>query len=545
MGFSKNFMWGGATAANQCEGAWDVDGKGVSVSDICTGGKFEQSKRITPVMEEGTFYPSHEGIRHYDRFREDIALFAEMGFKCYRFSIAWTRIFPNGDESKPNEAGLKHYEEVIDECLKYGIEPLITISHYEVPFGLTKKCNAWVSREMIGYFLNYCRVIFDRYKGKVKYWLTFNEINSSVAPMGALLNQGILNDLENPTEFMKQPDFPQQRFQGLHHMFVASALAVKMAHEIDPEYRVGNMMIYSASYPLTCSPDDVLVCQRYNRLYNYYCTDVQARGKYPAYADSLLRELGVTLKKEPGDDEILLNGTVDFITFSYYMSSCQTADPSKESGNGNYVEDSGQVILHRCLSSDECRRIVDWLHERKLEFYLECNEGLFGSEHFETAGEPVIQMYSRRKGAKDSGLQTVREAFPDMVFGADLYRNDVNKISFILNSYEDYLDAKREFSDLKAGTWGGVGETALFGDLAVKHIDKAYAMDVLLEHLHASAEDTVAFGDAKVDIPMLEHSGTGVAMGNGGEEIRSMADYVTDDVEHDGLWKAFERLGLI
>lgn len=214
-------------------------------------------------------------------------------------------------------------------------------------------------------------------------------------------------------------------------------------------------------------------------------------------------------------------------------------------GNGNYVEDSGQVIMHRCLSSDECRRIVDWLHERKLEFYLECNAGLFGSEHFETAGELVIQMYSRRKGKEGSGIQTVREAFPDMVFGADLYRNDVNKISFILNSYEDYLDAKREFSDLKAGTWGGVGETALFGDLAVKHIDKAYAMDVLLEHLHASAEDTVAFGDAKVDIPMLEHSGIGVAMGNGGEEVRSMADYVTDDVEHDGLWKAFERLGLI
>ena len=210
MGFSKNFLWGGATAANQCEGAWNVDGKGVSVSDICTGGKFGQSKRITPIPEEGTFSPSHEGIRHYEKFKEDIALFAEMGFKCYRFSIAWTRIFPNGDETEPNEAGLKHYEEVIDECLKYGIEPLITISHYEVPFGLTKKCNAWVSRDMIGYFLNYCRAIFERYKGKVKYWLTFNEINSSVAPMGALLNQGILNDLEHPTEFMKQP-YPAER----------------------------------------------------------------------------------------------------------------------------------------------------------------------------------------------------------------------------------------------------------------------------------------------------------------------------------------------
>ena len=336
MALSKDFLWGGATAANQCEGAWDRDGKGVSVADICTGGKFGQSKRITPVLEEATFYPSHEAIRHYDRFREDIALFAEMGFKCYRFSIAWTRIFPNGDEAEPNEAGLRHYEEVIDECLKYGIEPLITISHYEVPFGLTKKCNAWVSREMIDYFLNYCRAIFTRYKGKVKYWLTFNEINSASEPMGALLNQGILNDLEHPTEFMKQPDIPQQRYQGLHHMLVASALAVKMAHEIDPNYRVGNMMIYSASYPLTFDPDDVLACQQYNRRYNYYCTDVQARGAYPAYAKRMLEGLGVKLEVQPEDAEILRNGTVDFITFSYYMSSCQTAKDMK-GGEGNIL----------------------------------------------------------------------------------------------------------------------------------------------------------------------------------------------------------------
>ena len=332
----ENFLWGGATAANQCEGAWDRDGKGVSVADICTGGKFGQSKRITPVLEEGTFYPSHEAIQHYDRFREDIALFAEMGFKCYRFSIAWTRIFPNGDEAEPNEAGLRHYEEVIDECRKYGIEPLITISHYEVPFGLTKKCNAWVSRDMIGYFLNYCRAIFTRYKGKVKYWLTFNEINSASEPMGALLNQGILNDLEHPTEFMKQPDIPQQRYQGLHHMLVASALAVKMAHEIDPDYRVGNMMIYPAIYPLTSAPDDVLACQQYNRRYNYYCTDVQARGAYPAFAKRMLEEMGVTLETQPEDDEILKNGTVDFITFSYYMSSCQTAKDMK-GGEGNIL----------------------------------------------------------------------------------------------------------------------------------------------------------------------------------------------------------------
>jgi 6-phospho-beta-glucosidase len=337
MGLKEGFLWGGATAANQCEGAWDQDGKGVSVSDICTGGKFGQSKRITPVMEPGTFYPSHEAIRHYDRFKEDIALFAEMGFTCYRFSIAWTRIFPNGDETEPNEAGLAHYDEVIDECRKYGIEPLITLSHYEVPFGLTKKCNAWTSREMIGYFLNYCKAVFTRYKGKVKYWLTFNEINSSTAPMGALLNQGILNDLVNPTVFMDQPDNPQQRYQGLHHMFVASAKAVVMGHEIDPDYQIGNMMLYSTSYPLTCAPDDVLQNQWYNRVFNYYCTDVQARGQYPSYAPKLWEKLGIQIDMEPGDEEILKKGTVDFISFSYYMSSCQSADPEKKSGAGNII----------------------------------------------------------------------------------------------------------------------------------------------------------------------------------------------------------------
>ena len=337
MSFPKGFLWGGATAANQCEGAWNEDGKGISVSDICTGGKFGQSKRITPVLEEGTFYPSREAIDHYHRYKEDIALFAEMGFKVYRFSIAWTRIFPNGDESEPNEAGLKHYDDVIDECLKYGIEPLITISHYEVPFGLTKKCNSWASREMIDYFMNYCEAIFNRYKGKVKYWLTFNEINSSTAPMGALLNQGILNDLENPTEFMKQPDYPQQRYQGLHHMFVASAKAVKLAHEIDPNYKVGNMMIFATSYPLTCHPDDAIANQKSNRIMNYFCSDVQCRGYYPTYMNRFFEENNIHIEMEDEDVQILKEGTVDFYTFSYYMSVCQTVNPDAAKGEGNIL----------------------------------------------------------------------------------------------------------------------------------------------------------------------------------------------------------------
>ncbi len=212
-------------------------------------------------------------------------------------------------------------------------------------------------------------------------------------------------------------------------------------------------------------------------------------------------------------------------------------------GNGSYVEDNGKVLMHQLITESQCRRIVDWLHERKLEFYLESNSGLYASEKFETAALPSIQEYSKRKG-RDADI-TVRDVFPDMIFGADLYRDDLNKVSYLLNSYQDFLDTKEQFPDLQNGTWGGAGETALFGDLGVKDITKAHAIDVLLAHLGKKKEDTIAFGDAKIDIPMLEYCATGVAMGNGGEEIRAMADYITDDVDEDGLWNAFRHFGLI
>ncbi len=212
-------------------------------------------------------------------------------------------------------------------------------------------------------------------------------------------------------------------------------------------------------------------------------------------------------------------------------------------GNGSYVEDDGKVLMHQLITESQCRRIVDWLHERKLEFYLESNSGLYASEKFETAALPSIQEYSKRKG-RGADI-TVRDVFPDMIFGADLYRDDLNKVSYLLNSYQDFLDTKEQFPDLQNGTWGGAGETALFGDLGVKDITKAHAIDVLLAHLGKKKEDTIAFGDAKIDIPMLEYCATGVAMGNGGEEIRAMADYITDDVDEDGLWNAFRHFGLI
>lgn len=214
-------------------------------------------------------------------------------------------------------------------------------------------------------------------------------------------------------------------------------------------------------------------------------------------------------------------------------------------GNGSYVESDKTVVMHELITEEQCRRVVTWLKERHLEFYLESNNGLFASENFETAGNPVIREYARRKGNEQAAMMTVRDALPDIIFGGELYRDDVNKISFILSSYQDHLDSAREFPELAAGTWGGAGEIALFGDLGVKDIDKAKAISWLLAYLGADVQDTIAFGDAKVDIPMLQYCNIGVAMNSGGDEIRQMADYVTDDVDKDGLYKAFLHLGLI
>lgn len=214
-------------------------------------------------------------------------------------------------------------------------------------------------------------------------------------------------------------------------------------------------------------------------------------------------------------------------------------------GNGSYVKDGDHVVMWQHITLEQCKHIVDWLHGRGLEFYLEANSGLYASEHFEEKGEPAVREYIGRKGRDNSNI-TVRSVFPEMIFGdKNLYKDDLNKVSFILNSYQDHLDSVEEFPDLNPGTWGGAGETALFGDLGVKGIDKGHAVDVLLDYLGAAIEDTFAFGDAKVDIPMLEKCAVGVAVASGGEEIKAMADYVTDAVDEDGIYKAFQHFGLI
>lgn len=320
--FPKDFLWGGAVAANQCEGAYLEGGRGLSVQDILPKGIAGERKGvITKEPTEDNL--KLEAIDFYHTYKEDIKLFAEMGFKVFRTSIAWSRIFPEGDEKEPNEEGLAFYDKVFDECLKYNIQPLVTISHYETPLGLARKYDGWRSEKLIGFYTHYCKTIFERYKNKVKYWLTFNEINSLLhAPLSS---GGILTPLDQLTE--------QDLYQAVHHEMVASALATKLAHEIIPDVMVGCMILGVTIYPLSPNPDDVIKTMLHDRDTLLFA-DIHARGKYPRYILQYFEDKGIHIKMGKDDQKILKENTVDFISFSYYSSICDAKDPkgAKETG---------------------------------------------------------------------------------------------------------------------------------------------------------------------------------------------------------------------
>ena len=328
----EGFLWGGATAANQCEGAYNEGGRGLSSVDVVPFGedRMKVAKGQMKMLEcdDKHIYPSHEAIDMYHHFKEDIKMFAEMGFKCYRLSIAWTRILPNGDDEVPNVEGLRFYHEVFDECLKYGIEPLVTICHFDTPIALIKKYGGWKDRRMIDAFLHLCKILFENYGDMVKYWLTFNEINMLLHMpfMGA----GIVFEEGEDQELVK--------YQAAHHELIASAKAVKLAHEMMPEAKVGCMLAAGQFYPYTCKPDDVYTAMEKDRD-NYFFIDVQARGEYPVWALKRMEKAGIKIKMEDDDLEILKKGTVDFISFSYYCSRCISNDPEilKNHARGNAV----------------------------------------------------------------------------------------------------------------------------------------------------------------------------------------------------------------
>lgn len=339
--FPEKFLWGGATAAYQCEGAWDEDGKGFAVTDLLTAGTRRNPRLFTPTVRDDLYYPAKLGIDHYHRYKEDIALFAEMGFKVYRMSISWARIFPNGDDKEPNKKGLDFYRSVFEECRKHNIEPLVSIMHHDTPLALALKQDGWLSRKTIDAYVRYAKTLFTEYKGLVHYWITFNEINMTMNYFGDIYGAGILSngttkiDINNASPDSLTEEKQNKRFKALHHQFLASAMAVKAGHEIDVSNKIGCMIASDAHYPYSCNPINILAAQNSMRKL-WFCGDVQVRGEYSYFTNAYLKERGVTLELEDGDSEILKSGTVDFYSLSYYTSGTDCLDQQVDTDSGNF-----------------------------------------------------------------------------------------------------------------------------------------------------------------------------------------------------------------
>ncbi|MBE9909319.1 glycoside hydrolase family 1 protein [Enterococcus casseliflavus] len=345
--FKHNFLWGGAIAANQSEGAWNIDGRGPILLDYRTAGSKESPRMLTIVDKDGNpgmistrrgtvlpegaqyailddvYYPSHEGIDFYHRYKEDIKLFAEMGFKIFRMSICWSRIFPTGIENEPNKEGIEYYKNVFKELHKYNIEPLVTLVHSEMPVYLEER-GGWENRSTIKYFDHYAKTCFTEYKGLVKYWVTFNEINNEV---------GMLEMFGNTANH----ETYQMAYQRLHYQLVASSHAVKMGHETDSKNIIGGMICGIPHYPGSNDPDDILLCRHTWEKAIFYCGDVLCKGEYPVFSNRLWNEHDVNLDITNQDLDDLREGTIDLYTFSYYMSNVVTTHEVKDVVSGNFA----------------------------------------------------------------------------------------------------------------------------------------------------------------------------------------------------------------
>ena len=375
MGFKEGFLWGGATAANQMEGGWNLDGRGPALTDVTTGGSVKEPRKVTYIDSQGEhhkivtsegqvqlpegahfacldecLYPNHDGIDFYHHYKEDIKMFAQMGFKIFRMSISWSRIFPKGDEETPNQKGLDFYRDVFTELKKNNIEPLVTIWHFDTPLYLIEHYGGWSNRKLITFFDRYARTVLTEYKDLVKYWLTFNEINNTIMGLGLFFDA-------------KEEDY-QRAYQHLHHQFVASAHAVKMGHEINPDFMFGNMICGITAYPATCDPKDI-IANRYAWEKNlFYCGDVQCFGEYPTFAKRLWAEHNVHVEMTDQDLIDLKEGTVDMYTFSYYMSSLITTHKAEDKVSGNFSSGARNEYL----------KYSDWgwaFDPDGLQYYLE------------------------------------------------------------------------------------------------------------------------------------------------------------------------------
>jgi 6-phospho-beta-glucosidase len=358
-GLAADFLWGGAVAAHQLEGGWQAGGKGLSIADVMTAGANKVPRKITDGVQAGENYPNHSAIDFYHHYKEDIKLFAEMGFNCFRTSIAWTRIFPNGDEAEPNEAGLKFYDDVFAECHKYGIEPVITLSHFEMPYHLVSEYGGWRDRRVIDFFVHFAEVCFKRYRNSVKYWMTFNEINNQMDYMNDFLvatDSGLV--------FRNNEDAATREalmYQASYYEVVASALAVKMGHQINPDFKIGSMINFTPLYPASAKPADILVAEKMMQR-RYWWSDVQAWGRYPVGMEAYFKQHGLRPDITAEDRIVLQEGTVDYIGFSYYNSMTIAADGA-----------SFKIVANPTLETSEwdwpidplgLRYALNWLQDR-------------------------------------------------------------------------------------------------------------------------------------------------------------------------------------
>ncbi len=438
--FPDSFLWGGATAANQLEGAYNEGGKGFSTADMVkfvsrneSSGtntetvSLDEVKHILNGDRDEEYYPKRWGVDFYHQYKEDIKLFAEMGFKVFRMSINWGRIYPNGDDEIPNEEGLKFYDDVFDELLKYNIQPLVTLSHYETPLNLAIAYGGWANRKIIDFYIKYAETVFKRYKEKVKYWMPFNEINMMLnLPFTA---GGVF--IENHDNELKTI------FQALHYQMVASAKVTKIAQEINPDFKIGSMLGMSMYYPKSSHPNDILAAQYANRV-NYHFIDIQAKGEYPNFTWAYLQKNNISLDITEEDLLILKENTVDYISFSYYYSLCVGASEDKSKRLIAFVPERGHDEFHPMKVANP---------------YLECTEWGFQIDPvgLRVAINEVWDRYHKPIFISENGLGTI-----DML-GEDKTVHDDYRIAYLKDHIEQLKECVKEGVEMIGYTsWGPI-----------------------------------------------------------------------------------------
>lgn len=384
--FPDDFLWGGAVSACQTEGSWNIDGKGASIADCMALGSKEEGRQCFPSLNDKYVYPSHYGNHFYEHYEEDIKLFAQAGFRCFRMSIAWTRIFPTGEEEKPNQAGLNYYRRVFEMCRKYGIEPIVTILHYDFPLSLSLKYGGWSCSKIIDLYEKYAKVIIDEYAELVNYWIPFNEINCLTLPLGTVFGGGIIE--KEGCDILPEHDDEERRYLCLHHQFLAAAKVTAYAHEKYPDMKIGTMIAYYCTYPYSCRPEDVRMAQEHHQIHNLFCLDVRLKGIYPWYIKKYFSEKNISIKCSKEEADILQKGKADFCGFSYYFSNCISGQPDLESSMGNLMTGVKNPYLKQSewgwqIDPEGLRIALNELYDRYHVPLMVLENGLGARDHIE------------------------------------------------------------------------------------------------------------------------------------------------------------------